>query len=168
MKLFLRPHKSASEGCVEVCVDFEAFRTIDAFEEWEKLISREIEEVYQEKVKNICCVMYSTAENPKVFSSEVNPRLFHMVKAYDEAQRMVGVLKVELEESVAQSTASEAQRDPEKKMNRKERKQQREEQLHIKDVKKRLAQANYDIVCLDQKLTNVFKMTQIRVVYIQE
>lgn len=167
-QLFFRPHKSASDGCVEISVNFEVFRTIEAYEEWEKRISQEIEEVYQEKVKQICCVTYSTVENPKTFGSEVNPRLFHMVKAYDEARRMVGVLQVELEESIAQSNATDAQRDPEKKMNRKERKQQKEEKMHIKDVKKRLDQANYDIVCLEQKLVNVFKMSQIRVVYVQE
>lgn len=168
MTLFFRPHKAAAEGCVEMCIDFEVFRSVGSFEEWEKRISQEIEEVYHEKVKSISCVTYSTGGIPKIFGSEVNPRLFHMVKAYDEACKMVEVLKVELEESIAQNDAAEAQRDPEKKLNRKEKKQQQEEKMHIREVKKRLAQANYDISCLEQKLVNVFKMSQVRVVYTVE
>lgn len=149
-------------------INFDAFRTIEAYAEWERQMTLEIQEVYDETPESFSCVTYSTSDNPNVYASEVNSRVFDMVKAFDEARRLVEVLQVELNESVAQHEATEAQRDPEKKMTRKERKQQAEEKQHIKDVKKRLAQAEYDITCLQQKLANVFKMTRIRVVYIQK
>lgn len=149
-------------------ITFDVFRTIESFDEWEKELTVEIQQVYDEKPERFACVTYSTTENPNTYASEINPRVFDMVKAYDEARKLVKVLEVELTESIAQHDATEAQRDPEKKLTRKERKQQAEEKAHIKDVKKRLAQAEYDIACLEQKLTNVFKMARVRVVYMQQ
>eukprot|EP00796_Vickermania_ingenoplastis_P005467 gene5467-3941_t len=167
MSLFQRPHLAACEGCIEMGINFDVFRTIEGYAEWEAEVTKEIQEVYDETPERYACFTYSTSETPNIFASEINDHVFDMVKAFDEARRLVEVLQIELAESVAQNEATEAQRDPEKKLTRKERKQQAEEKAHIKDVKKRLAQAEYDITCLQLKLANVFKMVKVRVVYMQ-
>lgn len=168
MMLFHRPHLSACEGCVEMKINFEAFRTVESYAEMEEEIRKEIKEVYDEVPERIACVTYSTTENETIFASEVNAHVFDMVRAFDEARKLSDVLEVELSESIAQHETTEAQRDPEKKLTRKERKQQAEEKSHIKEVRKRLMQAQYDITCLQQKLSNVFKMGAVRVVYINK
>lgn len=149
-------------------VEFNAFRATLSFEEWNTQLTKEIEEVYHETPEKIFCVTYSTADNINTYASEINARVFEMVKAFDEAGRLVEVLQVELQESVRQHDENEAARDPEKKLTRKERKQQTEEKAHIRDVKKRLAQSQYDVACLQQKLTNIFKMARVRVAYAQK
>lgn len=165
MALLSRPHLSACEGCVEMGIDFETFRALESYSDFENLLKEEIKEVYAENPESISTISYATSKNKGIYSSEVNQKIFDMMRSHDDGCKLAQLMHAELDEAVSQQEAVEAQRDTEKKLNRKERKQQAEEKAHIKGLRKKIAQQEYEIQCLQQKLVNFFHMAQIRVVY---
>lgn len=147
---------------VELEVDFGALRQLSSYEEWMEKLREELAEVY-EVPREISSIRYSTSSNPNLFSSEMNEKIFGVLKDRDDNTEKIATLSAEYEDALAARQQRESERDPEKRMTRKERKADEEEKTKLRAMQKDLLNKEYGGQCLTLKLKNFERIHAIRV-----
>lgn len=165
VNLFERPHRCICATHIEMTATVDTLRAVATWAALQERIAEELEVVYSSKPGQAVVITYSTKQNPTLFSSEVNEKTMEQLRTHDELTLLALTLTAEVERADRNIREKEKRlaEDPAKRRTRDERRQDKAELKALEDLRRRLADTQYQITCAAQKLANVFSMEAIRV-----
>ncbi|CAG9582864.1 conserved hypothetical protein [Leishmania major strain Friedlin] len=168
MSLFERPHRLMSVSSVVMGLKPETLREVDDYAVWMGKLRAELVRVYGEQFmqSEVSDITYATSDNPNHFSSCITEGLFEHLRSYKALLANTDSINKQLAERTELQQLIESSISQNTEGGKALRQQQRELR-NVKDsivqLTRQAAELKYQLACLSQQLTNVFKAEVVRV-----
>lgn len=171
MSLFERPHRLQSATSVVMGLKPEALREVDDYAVWMDKVHAELTGVYGELAAQSAVrdITYATSDEPTHFSSRITQDLFERLRDYKALLIKAEALGKQLAEQSQLCTMMEASISQSTEGGKALRHQQRELRTlkaNLTQMTRQEAELKYQLACLSQQLTNVFKAEVVRVSFV--
>ncbi|CAJ1012437.1 hypothetical protein Q4I28_007750 [Leishmania naiffi] len=168
MSLFERPHRLTSVSSVVMGLNPATLREIDDYAMWMDEVHAELAGVYGEQAMQwkVSDITYATSDNPNRFSSRITQGLFESLHDYKALLEKIDAVTTQLAEQTQLQELIETaiSQDTEGgKSLRKQKRELRSLKANIIQLTRQGAELKYQLACLSQQLSHVFKAKVVRI-----